>query len=106
MLEIVLLAMTEATVFDALLASLSDRREQRDGAQGFLNQLEQTDPRYRQILAAELADESKPVSVMLFLDVFEFPITHPCPDSRSAACRHLSQKHPVFKEHNRFQAAN
>ena len=53
--------MAQPTVFDALVACLSSDRVQRDGAQGFLKQCEQTDPRYREILARELSDESKPV---------------------------------------------
>jgi hypothetical protein len=53
--------MAQPTVYDALVATLSTERVQRDGAQAFLKQLEQTDPNYREILARELVDESKPV---------------------------------------------
>ncbi len=53
--------MAQPTVLDALMASLSNDREQRDGATAFLKHLELSDPRYREILARELVDESKPV---------------------------------------------
>jgi hypothetical protein len=57
--------MAQPSVFDALVATLSTERAQRDGAQAFLKQLEQTDPRYREILARELLDEAKPVCFAL-----------------------------------------
>jgi hypothetical protein len=58
--------MAQPSVFDALVATLSTERVQRDGAQAFLKQLEQTNPSYRELLARELLDEAKPVCSLIF----------------------------------------
>lgn len=53
--------MAQPTVYDALVATLSVDRTQRDGAFVFLKNLEETNASYRELLARELFDETKPV---------------------------------------------
>ncbi len=62
--------MAQPTVYDALAATLSTDRSQRDGALAFMKNLEDTNTSYREILAHELFDESKPVCAgVLFIDL-------------------------------------
>jgi hypothetical protein len=102
---------SQPTVFDALVATFSTEGVQRDGAQAFLKQLEQTDPTYRETLARELVDESKPVCLPLSSvnHVSEIQNDSTCfflSGSSSSSGRHTAQEHPLRQGHQPIREAN